>query len=369
MRRRAQACTNCAAVACAAAGKHVVCEKPLAVDQAAARRMAAACRDAGVTLPAGANLHSWSDGYYYGDHSRPEIMWDAPQRLGTVYPSAGYEISAAGYGSVEAALEGWKSSPGHNNVILNQDVWVNSDWNAIGIGVEQDSSVGRYSGNIYHVWFGTSVDPAGAPSLEDPVTPTTPTTPDSFDLVTVDEVLKGNPAEVLDELRDFDGNDLGAAGDWKYLGTADIQNDLDTEILMVNPALGRWATLGPNSSGLIDLDDYGAGGETRVVGIYLDPLVEAGVVQKGSDLDSARRFANDLKLDNLEFIQGSDADYDGDGLQQMYFRTADGTAYLHALMHADGNIRYANYQSEDQMIDYLASNGYEASYWGDWLTA
>lgn len=37
-------------LACAAAGKHVVCEKPLAVDAAAARRMAAACDEAGVVL-------------------------------------------------------------------------------------------------------------------------------------------------------------------------------------------------------------------------------------------------------------------------------------------------------------------------------
>ena len=27
-------------------------------------------------------------------------------------------------------------------------------------------------------------------------------------------------------------------------------------------------------------------------------------------------------------------------------------------MHADGNIRYANYQNEDQMRDYLTSKGY-----------
>jgi hypothetical protein len=28
-------------------------------------------------------------------------------------------------------------------------------------------------------------------------------------------------------------------------------------------------------------------------------------------------------------------------------------------MHDDGNIQYANYQSESQMSDYLNSNGYE----------
>ena len=29
-------------------------------------------------------------------------------------------------------------------------------------------------------------------------------------------------------------------------------------------------------------------------------------------------------------------------------------------MHADGNIRYANYQSEEQMSNYLTDNGYES---------
>ena len=28
-------------------------------------------------------------------------------------------------------------------------------------------------------------------------------------------------------------------------------------------------------------------------------------------------------------------------------------------MHADGNIQYANYQSEEQMSDYLTSKGYK----------
>ena len=37
-----------------------------------------------------------------------------------------------------------------------------------------------------------------------------------------------------------------------------------------------------------------------------------------------------------------------------------GTAYLRALMHVDGNIQYANYQSEEQMSDYLTSKGYES---------
>ncbi len=37
-----------------------------------------------------------------------------------------------------------------------------------------------------------------------------------------------------------------------------------------------------------------------------------------------------------------------------------GGAYLRSLMHADGNIQYSNYQSEEQMRDYLTSKGYES---------
>ena len=36
-------------------------------------------------------------------------------------------------------------------------------------------------------------------------------------------------------------------------------------------------------------------------------------------------------------------------------------------MHADGNIQYANYQSEQQVIDYLTANGYDETTFGDWF--
>jgi predicted dehydrogenase len=46
-------------VACAAARKHVFCEKPLALRRADAVRMFGACRDAGVTLAVGHNRRFW----------------------------------------------------------------------------------------------------------------------------------------------------------------------------------------------------------------------------------------------------------------------------------------------------------------------
>ena len=39
------------------------------------------------------------------------------------------------------------------------------------------------------------------------------------------------------------------------------------------------------------------------------------------------------------------------------WKTNNAGSYLRALMLADGNNRYANYQSESQMRDYLTTNG------------
>ena len=64
---------------------------------------------------------------------------------------------------------------------------------------------------------------------------------------------------------------------------------------------------------------------------------------------------NDLEKDNLTVKTAGD--FDSDGIHEVYWKTNDGTAYLRALMHDDGNIRYANYQSEDQMKEYLTANG------------
>ncbi len=93
----------------------------------------------------------------------------------------------------------------------------------------------------------------------------------------------------------------------------------------------------------VDYSKYGQGGTTRVVGIYEDPLVTAGLVEKDSDLDGSRTFINDLKLDNL-VLRAAD-DFDSDGFQEVYWSKVDNTAYLRAVMHADGNIQYANYQN------------------------
>ena len=61
-------------------------------------------------------------------------------------------------------------------------------------------------------------------------------------------------------------------------------------------------------------------------------------------------------IDNLSAKHSGD--YDGDGIHEVYWKTNDGTAYLRSLMHDDGNIRYANYQSKEQMNEYLTAQGH-----------
>ena len=206
----------------------------------------------------------------------------------------------------------------------------------------------------------------------------------------------------LEHIKDYDGNLHGNTGSvsddlktsYKYQGKLEVNNN--SYAIYTNKESGRWVTGSINSStGEIDFCDHGAGGFTRVVGIYDDPLILVGLANggfledgvtpapaqfgaTGSDryidlngdgdfdddnedrlnLNSQVRFQNDLRIDNLTLR--TIGDYDGDEFQEVYWKTNDGTAYLRCLMHADGNIQYANYQSEEQMSDYLTSNGYES---------
>ena len=168
----------------------------------------------------------------------------------------------------------------------------------------------------------------------------------------------------LHGIRDYDGNlHANVISDniskYKYQGLIDVNADGTKEAIFTNKESGRWVTASINSSGEIDYSDHGQGGTTRVVGIYIDPLVTSGNVVQGGNFDSQRRFQNDLEIDNLS--AKTSGDYDGDGFQEVYWKTNDGTAYLRALMHADGNIQYANYQNEEQMRDYLTAQGHESA--------
>lgn len=89
-------------------------------------------------------------------------MWNKPSEL-TDYTGEGYEI-AFGYGNrndylehglitAENAIEGWKSSQGHNYMMINRGEWKQLEWNAVGVAIYKDFAL---------VWFGVEEDTAEA---------------------------------------------------------------------------------------------------------------------------------------------------------------------------------------------------------------
>lgn len=109
------------------------------------------------------NMHSWSNKgpwtecCYTSDHKNAKGMWDKPKEL-TSYKGTGFEISCGGSNNLTAdeSLESWKGSEGHNNVIINKDIWEKYTWNAIGISIK---------GNYAVVWFGRDPDAEGEPEI------------------------------------------------------------------------------------------------------------------------------------------------------------------------------------------------------------
>ena len=111
------------------------------------------------------NPHSWSNTgnwtggcYNPNDQTTWPLMWDKPKEI-TGYPGRGYEISAWADPAITAgqALALWQQSTPHNNVILNQDTWVDYPWGAIGGWVADGHAC---------AWFGEEpgTPPVGAPA-------------------------------------------------------------------------------------------------------------------------------------------------------------------------------------------------------------
>jgi len=109
------------------------------------------------------NMHSWSNKgnwtacCYTPDHRNAKCMWSKPREL-TNYRGDGYEISFYSSYTYPSAtvfakeiLNGWKKSPGHNDVILNKSIWRDVRWEALGVGVY---------GDYADVWFGKEEDNA-----------------------------------------------------------------------------------------------------------------------------------------------------------------------------------------------------------------
>jgi hypothetical protein len=181
--------------------------------------------------------------------------------------------------------------------------------------------------------------------------------------LSIDEV-KADPTKAMVAIRDYDGNDLGASGSWRLVGDVDIQGDGDQESIFVNPTIGRFASVG-SVNGLVDFSKHGSKGDTRVVGIYIDPTLLNQPQNVGGPFDSQRRFQNDLRTNNLSMLAA--ADYNKDGFQDVYFKISDGSSVLRALMHADGNIQYANYQSKADLAAFMTANNVSSAIWGSWI--
>lgn len=128
------------------------------------------CRDLAENkpdLPIQCNAHSWSDKgewsscCYTLDHKAASCMWDKPREL-TSYTGHGFEIAVGSSEpafddyimTADIALQLWKSSTGHNNLIINEDIWKESEWKSIGIGIHKGFAT---------VWFGKEEDPATKP--------------------------------------------------------------------------------------------------------------------------------------------------------------------------------------------------------------
>ena len=118
------------------------------------------------------NMHSWSNKgnwtpvVYTKDHKYPHGMWDKPREI-TGYDQAGFEIAVNGYMiTPQRALESWKHSPSHNDVILSQNGWDDPTPELAKHGVTGLSNMGvAINGNYACVWFSNNnngkIDPIG----------------------------------------------------------------------------------------------------------------------------------------------------------------------------------------------------------------
>jgi Ca2+-binding RTX toxin-like protein len=134
-----------------------------------------------VGAPGENRPHGWSDRPYDGRNPNTyNVIWDAPQFLGTAYPGHGFEI-AVGYNNVDinslnitpaVAMQAWLDSPGHRALIESTGVWSSAPWQAIGVGMRA---------GVAFVWFGREPDPAGLPVVvpDDDITITLAVSPAS----------------------------------------------------------------------------------------------------------------------------------------------------------------------------------------------
>jgi Ca2+-binding RTX toxin-like protein len=130
-------------------------------------------------------MHNWSDApVTNGAGATWNNDFFAPQRIGfttfTGYTFENTYRSWPGEPTAQAAFDGWKSSYGHNVLMLNIDSWKALTWKSVGVA---------FYGNFANLRFSEMADPLGPP------------------------IIKGTSAS--DTFRTFNANDrvFGLAGD------------------------------------------------------------------------------------------------------------------------------------------------------------
>lgn len=103
------------------------------------------------------NLHNWSHGAHWtGGVYRPDekatwpIMWDKPREIAG-YEGYGFEIAASNVDSSAHALQAWRGSRAHLEVILSRGVWNKPRWRWKALGAV------FYKGYA-SAWFGADED-------------------------------------------------------------------------------------------------------------------------------------------------------------------------------------------------------------------
>ncbi len=93
--------------------------------------------------------HGWSNCEYdIKNNDTWKCVFDAPSRLKVGYDDRAYENlyrNNNGNATPVLALAAWKKSPLHNALILNLDLWNDTEFNAFGIAI---------NGNQAAIWFG-----------------------------------------------------------------------------------------------------------------------------------------------------------------------------------------------------------------------
>lgn len=171
-----------------------------------------------------------------------------------------------------------------------------------------------------------------------------------------------DPARLLD----YDGNNIGAIGQWTMLGLASVQPGAAPSYILVDPGTGRWAEVAVQPNGDIDYQANGNNGNTRVAGIYIDPLVASGAVALNSPTDSQTRFRGDVEGSRLNLL-GSLFDQANGGMDLVFKVNNMTDVYLRAILFTDGNIQYANYVTGTQLHQWAATENISAAVLGSLL--